>query len=59
MPLYDYKCSCGHKTEKMRKIIDRDNPVPCNSPKGCLGLMEREVVVSLAVHYKGFKNGDY
>lgn len=59
MPLYEYKCSCGHKVEKIKKVSERDNLIPCDNPKGCLGLMERETVVAPAVHYNGFKNGDY
>lgn len=30
MPLYDYKCPGGHITEKIRKYLDRDQPVLCH-----------------------------
>lgn len=29
MPLYDYTCTHGHRTEKLRKYVDRDAPADC------------------------------
>lgn len=59
MPLYDYQCeACGEQAEKNVKISERDNPQPCKF-LNCEGQMIRNKVVAPAVHYNGFKNGDY
>lgn len=28
MPIYEYKCGCGHVTEDMRKLSEREDPGP-------------------------------
>lgn len=59
MPMYDYKCeACGEVQEKNVKISERDNTFPCKF-LNCEGQMHREKVSAPAVHYNGFKNGDY
>lgn len=43
MPLYTYKCkndSCEHYEDKIVKISERDNEIPC--PKCSDGSLERE-----------------
>lgn len=43
MPCYEYKCQseqCGEVTEKLRKVADRDNCIPC--PK-CGSTTKRKV----------------
>ena len=60
MPTYDYKCTeCGDEFEKMRKISERDAPLNCTNPK-CHGVgFAKRVVSAPAVHYDGYKSGDY
>lgn len=31
MPRYEYKCPQGHRVELLRKISERNDPVPCGS----------------------------
>lgn len=37
MPIYVYKCVCGHIQEKIRKISEREHPVQCGN-NGCAGI---------------------
>lgn len=31
MPLYEFKCeNCGHKSEKVMRFEDRDDPIKCS-----------------------------
>ncbi len=30
MPLYEYRCSRNHTTEKIRPVGERDEPYPCS-----------------------------
>lgn len=58
MPTYNYKCeACEEIAEFIRKISSRDEPIECPI-LNCEGKMHR-VVSAPAVHYSGFKNGDY
>lgn len=59
MPMYEYHCClCAEKIEKIRKISERDEPIECTALM-CEGIAYRNKVVAPAVHYKGFKNGEY
>lgn len=33
MPLYEYECPAGHRSEALRPYSERDTPTLC--PKGC------------------------
>lgn len=50
MPIYEYKCSCGHVQEHIKKISERDKSVNC-SYNGCRGLATR--VLSAPAYVNG------
>lgn len=50
MPIYEYKCWCGKTQEKIKKISERDEPVPC-SQNACTGFATR--VVSAPAYVNG------
>lgn len=50
MPMYEYECSCGNRFEAIRKISERDEPIACKNPEGCLGLAKRVVTAPAYVH---------
>lgn len=35
MPIYEYECSSGHISERVRKHAERMLPVVCHCGKGC------------------------
>jgi putative FmdB family regulatory protein len=42
MPSYEYECrQCGHAFETMRKVDERDKPLPC--PKCASARVERKL----------------
>lgn len=43
MPLYNYVCKCGARSERLLAVGDRDHQV-CS---GCLGIMDRELAAPL------------
>lgn len=58
MPTYDYKCeACDEELTARRKIAERDEPIECPI-LNCEGQMHR-MFSAPAVHYDGFKSGDY
>ena len=35
MPIYTYKCqSCGNEADKLRKVLERDEPILCSKCGG-------------------------
>lgn len=50
MPIYIYQCPyCGHCTERMRTIAERDDPEGCPA---CDFPLKRILVATPAIHYK-------
>lgn len=43
MPVYQYRCTCGHSDERILGVYDRDNQV-C---PGCMRTMERQLSAPL------------
>lgn len=60
MPMYDYECeACGEQIEKIRKLSERDDPMPCKF-LNCEGNMSRLVSSPKHVHggfYDNIKSG--
>jgi putative FmdB family regulatory protein len=51
MPLYEYQCkSCGFKFEKMRAMIEADEPIMCLK---CLSRETRRMLSRFNAHSEG------
>jgi putative FmdB family regulatory protein len=58
MPLYPYQCDkCGHETEVVRKVEDRDKRFTCGQPNGkelCMGTYKKIVALTGPPSFKGY-----
>lgn len=53
MPVYSYECldeQCKHKSDKLRKLEDRDAPLTCAK---CGGEQVRVTALPSPAHFKG------
>lgn len=51
MPVYEYTCNeCGHKSEKLRKMEHRDEPLQCGE---CGGESVRVISKPSDPHFSG------